>query len=175
MDWLSLYQTQTILYQLFVSKMSILPWKSEFCKKHAELLCQSYEGCTGKSLLPPKTGMEKVEEVLFNAPFALVSHGTEEDPIFNFGNRTALELFELTWEQFTSLHSRKSAEPVNQKERSRLLERVTQQGYINDYSGVRISSTGKRFLIRQATVWNIVDEMGEYHGQAAVFDQWSLL
>lgn len=155
--------------------MSIPPWKSEFCKKHAKLLCQSYEGCTGKSLLPLNTGVEKVEEMLFNAPFALVSHGTEEDPTFNFGNKTALQLFELTWEQFTALPSRKSTEPTNREERRRLLDQVTQQGYIDDYSGIRISSTGKRFLIQQATVWNIVDEMGEYCGQAAVFDQWAFL
>jgi hypothetical protein len=151
------------------------PWESEFYEKHAKLLYQSFERCTGSPLVPLVPGTEKVVEVLFNAPFALVSHGTEEDPVFNFGNNTALKLFELTWEQFTSLPSRKSAEPVNREERRRLLEQVTQQGYIDDYSGVRISSTGQRFLIQQATVWNLIDKEGKYHGQAAVFDQWTFL
>ena len=114
-------------------------------------------------------------EALFAAPFALVSHGVEADPIFNFGNQVALSLFELTWEQFTALPSRESAEPVNQAERQRLLEQVTQNGYISDYRGVRISATGKRFLIEDATVWNLVDELGRYRGQAAMFDKWSFL
>lgn len=135
----------------------------------------SYERCTGQPLITHESTFTKRIEALFAAPFALVSHGTETDPIFNFGNQTALSLFELTWEQFTELPSRKSAEPVNQEERQRLLDRVTQQGYINNYSGVRISASGKRFLIEGATVWNLVDTLGHYRGQAAVFDQWSFL
>jgi len=155
--------------------MSVYPWESEAYEKHAKLLCQSFERCTGRSLIPLEPGTEKVLDVLFNASFALVSHGTEEDPIFNFGNSTALRLFELSWEQFTALPSRKSAEPINREERRRLLNQVTQQGYIDDYSGVRISSTGQRFLIQQATVWNVMDETGKYQGQAAVFDEWTFL
>lgn len=154
--------------------MSIYPCKSEAYEKHAKLLCQSFKRCTGRPLIFPEPG-EKTLDILFNASFALVSHGTEEDPIFNFGNNTALKLFELTWDEFIALPSRKSAEPINREERKRLLNQVTQRGYIDDYSGVRISSTGKRFLIRQATVWNVVDEEEKYRGQAAVFDEWSFL
>lgn len=72
-------------------------------------------------------------EALFSAPFAVVSHRTEEDPIFNFGNKVALALFELTWEQFTSLPSRKAAEPVNREEITRS---YYSKGYIDDYSDV---------------------------------------
>lgn len=149
--------------------------ESDASIKHARLLCKSFERCTGKSLLSSDLTPEKIAEALFEASFALVSHGTEEDPVFNFGNHTALELFELPWEEFIRLPSRKSAEPVNRAERKRLLDRVTRHGYIDDYSGVRVSSTGRRFMIHRATVWNMVDEMGKYHGQAAVFDHWTFL
>jgi hypothetical protein len=71
--------------------------------------------------------------------------------------------------------SRLSAEPVNQQERERLLAKVTAQGFIDDYAGVRISKTGKRFLIQGAVVWNVVDEHGVYHGQAAWFKDWTWL
>lgn len=118
--------------------------------------------------------MEAVRK-LDQAPFAVVSHGTEPDPVFNYGNRVALQLFEMSWEAFTALPSRLSAEPLLQSERERLLQRVAQNGYIDDYTGIRISASGKRFLIRNATVWNLLDEAGQPCGQAALLRDWEPL
>jgi len=146
-----------------------------FYVKHASLLCRSYERFTGKPLLTFTVDPNECITKLFDAPFALVSHGTEEDPIFNFGNQTALDLFELTWPQFTVLASRMSAEPLNREKRQMLLDRVARHGYIDNYKGIRISSTGRKFLIENATVWNIVDDLDRYHGQAAAFNKWSYL
>jgi hypothetical protein len=64
---------------------------------------------------------------------------------------------------------------MHRDERARLLDRVSQQGYIDDYRGVRISKTGRRFMIEQATVWNLLDENGAPYGQAATFSQWRYL
>ncbi len=36
----------------------------------------------------------------------MVSHGTESDPIFNYGNRKALELWELSWDDFIEMPSK---------------------------------------------------------------------
>ena len=58
-------------------------------------------------------------------------------------------------------------EPVNQTERNRLLAEVTEKGYIDHYECVRISSTGKRFLISNAVVWNLFDKNQCYKGQHA--------
>jgi hypothetical protein len=55
------------------------------------------------------------------------------------------------------------------------LERVTRDGYIADYSGVRIASSGRRFRIHQATVWNLLTPSGAACGQAALFDSWTFL
>jgi predicted DNA-binding protein (UPF0251 family) len=55
------------------------------------------------------------------------------------------------------------------------LEAVTQRGFIDDYSGIRISKTGRRFQISRATVWNLISEKGEPCGQAAMFDEWKFL
>lgn len=142
---------------------------------HAELLISSYHRCTGKNLVNQRQPGEDIHRTLFEAPYCVVSHNTEDDPIFNYGNQTALRLFAMDWLEFTCLASRKSAEPVNRGERVQLLDRVTKQGFIEDYRGVRISSTGKRFMIEDATVWNIVDGKGLYCGQAAVFYRWSEL
>ena len=48
---------------------------------------------------------------------------------------------------------------------------VKAQGYIDDYQGVRISSTGKRFMIRNCVVWEVYDAAGVRRGQAATFDE----
>ena len=142
---------------------------------HIELLLKSYKKWTGKELTEIYCEPGQIAEYIINASFALVSHDTQTDPVFNFGNRKALELFELDWEDFTRFPSRKSAEPVNREERADLIKKVTENGYIDDYRGIRISSSGRRFEIRDATVWNVVDEEGLYKGQAAYFDKWKFL
>lgn len=112
---------------------------------------------------------------LWSVPRVVVAHGPGDDPVFFYGNRLALELFEMDFATFTQLPSRFSAEPLQREERARLLAQVSRQGYIDDYAGVRISRSGKRFGIEQAVVWNLVDAAGEVHGQAATFDRWRML
>ena len=65
------------------------------------------------------------------------------------------------WEELTRTPSRLTAEAPNREERARLLETVTRLDFIDDYSGVRISKTGRRFKISRATVWNLISENGQ--------------
>ena len=140
------------------------------------LLLESFKRWIGRSLIEYQAEADvDFPQALFDAPFVVVSHDTSADPIFNYGNRTALHLFEMSWADFTKLPSRESAEPINRDERSRLLEAVTRQNFIDDYSGVRISASGQRFWIPRAIVWNLQDDEGVYRGQAATFSEWSLL
>lgn len=148
---------------------------NQYLAEHAALLITSYQQLTGKELVKPVPSGQDLARALFQAPFGIVSHNTAADPIFNYGNLTALKLFELDWSSFTHLPSRKSAEPVNRAERERLLARVTRDGFIDDYNGIRISASGRRFRIKEATVWNVIDEKGGYCGQAAVFHRWAEL
>lgn len=53
--------------------------------------------------------------------------------------------------------------------RQELLDAVRQNGFIANYSGVRISSKGKRFRLQDATVWDVRDEQGVLCGQACTF------
>ena len=149
--------------------------KNNFLVEHVVDIGNSYRQLLLKELIPDSQSDEQFARQLFYAPFALVSHDTVSDPVFNYANLKALELFELSWEDFTRLPSRLSAEPVNQVERKRLLAEVTEKGYIDHYEGVRISSTGKRFLIKNAVVWNLIDKNKRYKGQAACFEQWMFL
>jgi len=149
--------------------------KNNFLVEHALDIRSSYRQLLLKNLIPHSQSDQQFARQLFHAPFAIVSHDTASDPVFNYANLEALKLFELSWEDFTHLPSRLSAEPVNQIERERLLAEVTGKGYIDHYEGVRIASTGKRFLIRNAVVWNLMDKNHCYKGQAACFDQWEFL
>jgi len=105
----------------------------------------------------------------------VVAHGTEADPLFFFANRAALARFAMTADQFIGMPSRLSAEAPLRDERQALLERVTRDGFIADYAGVRIAADGTRFRIAAATVWNLVDPDGSVHGQAAAFSRWTEL
>jgi hypothetical protein len=149
--------------------------KNSFLIEHVRDIRNSYRHLLFKELIPDIQSDEQFARQLFHAPFAVVSHDTASDPVFNYANLKALELFELSWKDFTCLSSRLSAEPVNQAERERLLAEVTYKGYIDHYEGVRISSAGKRFLIKNAVVWNLLDKHQLYKGQAAWFDQWTFL
>lgn len=130
------------------------------------LIASSFARLLGRPLV---TGGGDVVEALWSAPQAVVAHGTEADPVFFFGNRAALAAFECPAERFIAMPSRLSAEAPLRTERQALLDRVRAQGFIDDYAGVRISATGRRFRIEQAVVWNLIDEQGERHGQAAMF------
>jgi len=145
---------------------------NHYLAEHVSLLCNSYRLWTGKSLIPETMANVDVGYLLFHAPIAVVSHNTAADPVFNYANLKAMELFEMDWETITSLPSRLSAEAINQDERARLLNRVSEHGFIDDYSAIRISSSGKRFRIKDATVWNLIDADGLYAGQAAMFSNW---
>lgn len=134
------------------------------------LLADSFRHFTGKALVPDHGDLA---QALWQAPLAIVAHGTQPDPIFFFGNRMALTLFETAPTDFIAMPSRLSAEPGLRAERAELMARVTRDGFIADYAGIRISATGKRFRIERAIVWNLLDEAGVLHGQAAAFSEWT--
>lgn len=150
----------------------MLDLDSPFLFAHTALLRGSYRHWTGRDLVAPELSAVEAVQALFEAPYAVVSHDTQEDPVFTYGNQLALQLFEMAWDEFTALPSRLSAEPGEQEVRARLLTQVSTQGFTHDYSGVRVSKAGRRFMIRDATVWNLIDGDGRHRGQAAVIREW---
>lgn len=154
---------------------SIQVWQQPEIVEWSQWLLDSYHQCTGRELMERVGGAEAQAQALFTAPFVVVSHGTQDDPILNYGSQLALTLWEMSWDQLVRMPSRLTAEPVNRAERESMLERARIQGYIGDYRGVRISSSGRRFLIEQAIVWNVVDQAGHRQGQAATFSCWTFL
>jgi hypothetical protein len=142
---------------------------------HAALIIDSHRRLLGHDLLARHGNPSQLARELYETPCVVLTHDTASDPIFFYANLRAQQLFEMSWEQMIALPSRHSAEPLAQSERQRLLDRVARHGFIDDYTGVRVSRTGKRFLIERATVWNLIDQTGTVMGQAAAFDHWTPL
>ncbi|MGH8261763.1 MAG: MEKHLA domain-containing protein [Steroidobacteraceae bacterium] len=133
------------------------------------LLAGSYARLTGKSLTPEGRG---AEWLYLEAPFAVLAHDEAMDPRFIYGNRAAQTCFEYEWDELVGLPSRLSAETPERAERQRLLEAVRRDGVVTGYQGVRIAKSGRRFRIEDGVIWQLVDERGVVHGQAAAFSSW---
>ena len=142
---------------------------------HACLIGNSYRQLLGKELIPEARSDQDFARLLFYAPFAVLSHDTSADPLFNYANLKGLELFELSWQELCVLPSRLSAEAVKQADRESVLNKVKDKGYIDNYQAIRIAKTGRRFSIKNTEVWNLYDADKSYQGQAACIRQWQYL
>ena len=133
-----------------------------------DLLTSSYRRITGKDLVPPElTRQEGIRWLYEDAPFGLLAHDTAPDPVFVYGNKNAQRRFEYSWDELTALPSRLSAEAPERAARENFLRQVAEKGYVDNYEGIRISKSGKRFPIANVTVWQLIDADGVIRGQAA--------
>lgn len=138
------------------------------------LLDDSLRRLHGSAILPaPRASASHCASLAANQELVCVSHDFESSgeagPIFNYATAAGLTLFEMSWDQFVNTPSRMSAEADETEERARILDRVLQYGFTDNYSGIRVSRTGRRFRIRNAIVWNVDDGAGNIIGQAALF------
>ena len=155
-----------------------LPEPSEnnaYLVEHVTLMDDSLQRLTGKKFTDFGISKKNLAKEVYHAPFVVVSHNTDPDPIFNYANLTAQKLFEMNWAEFTLLPSRLSAEVPNQAERAKLLKVVTTQGFIDNYAGIRISKNQRRFKIQDVLVWNLFNAENQYCGQAAFWHHWQFL
>ena len=153
-------------------------WRDDAWVSQAQILLDSYAHWLRDELLPRSGDPVEDARRLFHADRIVVSHGTESNPLLNYGNLAALELWEMDVATFTSTPSRQTTEPGHRDERERLLQRTARRGYVDDYQGIRISKSGRRFKIDRALVWNLLDFSREVPigcGQAATFSEWKML
>lgn len=137
-------------------------------------LLRSHAQLVGRVLLARRPGEPDADlaDRLYRAPFVVLAHDAGPDPLFTYANLAGQRLFEREWDEFVGLPSRLSAEAPEQSERERFLARVRSDGFIDDYSGVRVTKSGHRFRILRATLWNVSDPEGRRIGQAATFAEW---
>jgi hypothetical protein len=154
-----------------------MPYYPEKAAPYVSILSYSFRKWTGRDILDDARGAKGADltAALFEAPCPLVSHGTEADPVFRYANRAALKLWEMEWDEFTRMPSRLSAapDPDVQEDRTALLKAALQKGWVENYRGVRRSSTGNLFVIDDTVLWNVVDADGVRHGQAALIKSWT--
>lgn len=151
------------------------PWRNSEWVQHTQHLLNSFRHWLGRDLIARSGDADAEAADLFHAPFVVVSHGIQPDPILNYGNQAALDLWQIDVATLLQMPSRLTAEPLHRDERARLLDRTSRFGYVDDYQGIRISSTGRRFRIDRAIVWNLINESGSRIGQAATFSAWQPL
>jgi MEKHLA domain len=143
--------------------------------RQTQCLLDSFKRATGCDLFQRSGDAVEEAERLFTAPFVVVAHGQEADPILNYANRAGLQLWEMPAIDFIRTPSRLTAEPTLRAAREKLLAETTREGFVSGYEGVRISTSGRRFVILNVTIWNFVDADGATAGQAATFADWRFL
>ena len=154
------------------------PEAKDFVRSHSRLLIKSllrFRDIPVHAKAIRELTPEQLAGYLFENHTAVVSQGTEENPILNYGNRNALRLWKMDWKEFTSTPSQRTAEPELQEERARILEVVQNKGIIYPYSGIRISGDGRRFLIKDTKIWRVEEDDGTPRGMAAMITDWEML
>lgn len=127
------------------------------------LLTDSYVRLVGIPLVPPG---KDAHWLYHEAPFVVVAHDTDRDPKFIYANKAAQACFEYAYEEFLALPSRLSAEPTDWVARQTLLDKVSRDGFLSGYRGLRVAK------FDDGVVWELIDRKGMRHGQAATFRSW---
>lgn len=136
----------------------------------------SLQKYTGKSLLEhmmedDDSSVQSLEDAHDNERFAILSHGVQEDPIYNYFNRAALETFQYEPEEIYQLPSRKSAPSNLRVDRAALIQASVERGFQVYTEAVRVTKYGQLFEINEGLLWNVYDDEGNRVGQTALFDR----
>jgi len=149
--------------------------ENSYLKDYVYLITSSLKKLANIEIVDFSLSLEDQAKQAFNSNYVLLAHNGANEPIFNYANKTALKLFEMSWEEFTTMPSKYSAESDERGKREQFLADVAENGYSKNYSGIRISKSGRRFEIRNVILWNVYDSENNRIGQAAVFDEYNYL
>ncbi len=156
------------------------PWLEAPRVALALQILESYRRAYGKPLLaglPADAWPVQRAQALFAAPLVVVAHdgqdpGTDPGPLITYANRAALRLWRRRWAEMVGLPSRLTAPPAERSDRGQALRQAQTAGALDNYSGIRVDSGGRRFRIRGAGVWTLLDGQDGPCGQAARFSDW---
>lgn len=149
--------------------------ENSYLKDYIYQITSSLKKLANIEIVDSNLSLEEQAKQIFNSDFVLLAHNAANEPVFNYANQTALQLFEMSWDEMTNLSSKYSAEADEQAKREQFIAEVTEKGYSKNYSGIRISKTGKRFEIKNVILWNVYDSENNRIAQAAMFKEYKYL
>eukprot|EP00189_Rhodosorus_marinus_P005919 CAMPEP_0113957998 /NCGR_PEP_ID=MMETSP0011_2-20120614/3095_1 /TAXON_ID=101924 /ORGANISM="Rhodosorus marinus" /LENGTH=168 /DNA_ID=CAMNT_0000968651 /DNA_START=1399 /DNA_END=1905 /DNA_ORIENTATION=+ /assembly_acc=CAM_ASM_000156 len=151
--------------------------------KLARSILDSYRFSCKEELIPPEalTSEKQAAAMLFNHPFIIMAHDRFEsesgfENSFTYANKTTLESFDLTFDEFVRRLSSTStsADDDAQAERNQILRKTMLLGP-TQLSNVPRQINGKDFLIEDGTLFNLADSNGIYAGQCVVVRAFSFM
>ena len=141
------------------------PWLTPGKRQLAEQLLRSHHQAFGRPLAASA-------QELFSADLVVLAHDGSSDPCLTYANAAALQLWERPWSAMVGMPSRLWRSCGSAVSRALALQQALNQQAIEGYSGIRISSSGRRFQIQNARLWSLQDPDGHACGQAAAFSDW---
>jgi hypothetical protein len=146
------------------------PWTEDELRVRAHRLLRSYRHWAGEELIE-LAGDDDASRAraLFDAPLAVLAHDARPDPLCVYANAAALAAFELSRADAPAFPTSRTVDPAARDERRAALARAGEAGLLSGYSGVRVSTTGRRFRIHDGRIWTVLDDDGRPVGQAAAF------
>lgn len=146
------------------------PWTENELQTRARWILRSYRKWAGDDLIEAAAADEGAQaQALFDAPIAVLAHDRRDDPLCVYANAAALAAFELGLDEAPAFPTRRTAEPDARAERSVALAGAEDVGLVRGYSGIRVSTTGRRFRLNDGRIWTVLDDDGRPVGQAAAF------
>jgi hypothetical protein len=143
---------------------------NNYHQEHVVIMLENLYRWTGYDLIQDYGfSLDKLGQQVFEADFYILSQDNTADPILTYGNKRVLDLWEVSWAELTSMHSRTTAKPVDRQARAAMMERVKIHNYLDKYNGIRVSKTGAEFKILDGTIWNMFTDSVDFYGQAAWF------
>lgn len=103
--------------------------------------------------------------------FAVLSHGNQSDPIYNYVNAAGFRVFRWPEEVYYRLPSRKSApEGSARNERAKVIDDTVAGDTTYIGEAVRVRYPNATVTLRNAILWNVYDDDGYRVGQTVLFD-----
>jgi MEKHLA domain len=125
----------------------------------------------GNSTTTTITNITTFEQLDKNTRFGVLSHGTQVDPIYNYGNCASLELFGYPLDILCQTPSRYSTVESLMEDRDQIIRSIESVGHGPISNALRVTSDGKLFVMRSAYLWNVYDDSGRRIGLAALYDR----
>jgi hypothetical protein len=118
-------------------------------------------------------GVASVDKIHTNDRWCLLSHDTTTDdsPLYNYGNRAALEQFLYSEQDFVRLYSYETTPPELRAIRQRDYQTVIDKDFQIIPEATRWNRNQEYFLVKDLLFWNVFNKNGTRVGQAATFDR----